>query len=88
MKIKVIHKKMKNNWGLADPINKTIEIDERAKGKKHLEILNHELTHILFPDMSEEDVERISIEYTNLLWKLMYRRVDNANHQLLQNGKK
>lgn len=74
-------------WGQADPDNSCVEIDPRLKGKKHLEILTHELVHLLLPRSSEQHVEHISINLTNILWREGYRRVDNSSHEPLQDGK-
>ena len=75
-------------WGYAYPELFMIEIDVRAKGKKLLEILLHESTHITLPKASESQVERISIALTNMLWKQGYRKIDNDNSEPLQDGKK
>lgn len=85
-KIKVIYKRLKKVWGYANMEEGSIEIDNRAKGKKHLEIVLHEMTHILWPDETEEEVERKSIIMTNTLWQEKYRRIDDANHTPLQDG--
>lgn len=66
----------------------TIEIDRNACGKKEMEILLHEMVHLLWKDESEEDVERKSILMTNTLWHQKYRRVDDTNKQPLQDGTK
>jgi hypothetical protein len=66
----------------------TIEIDVNARGKKEMEILIHEMIHLLWKEESEEDVERKSILMTNTLWHQKYRRVDDTNKQPLQDGTK
>lgn len=88
-RIKVVYKKLgrANAWGLADDTNRVVELDERLKGKKHLEILTHEVIHLLLPDASEEEVEEISINLTNILWKEGYRRIDNSAEDPLQDGR-
>lgn len=88
--MKIIYSKLSRNkaWGIAHSDDNTIELDIRLKGKKHLEILTHEALHLLFPEMEEEEVIQKSIILTNVLWKEGYRRVDNSNSLLLQNGKK
>lgn len=90
MKIKIVYSKLGRDgvWGYAHYENNSIELDIRLKGKKHLEILTHEALHLLDKDMSEEEVERVSITLTNLLWKCGYRRVDDSNTIPLQDGKK
>jgi fructose-specific phosphotransferase system component IIB len=75
---KVIHRKLgrENADGLAWKEDSTIEIDERLKGKKHLETVIHEALHILNPEMSETQVVEQSKAIKNLLWKLRYRRAE------------
>ena len=89
-KINVIYKKLgrRKIWGEADININTIYIDERAKGKKEIELLIHESFHILFPDLEEEEIEYKSILLTNTLWKLGIRKIDNSNNIPLQNGRK
>jgi hypothetical protein len=75
-----------NAWGLAHTDSYVVELDERLKGKKHLEILLHEVVHVLMPDASEEETERISIGLTHVLWSEGYRRIDNRTDEPLQDG--
>jgi hypothetical protein len=88
-RIKVVYNKLgrANAWGLADTDGHMVQLDERLRGKKHLEILVHEVVHILLPDASEEEVERISINLTTVLWKEGYRRIDNSSDEPLQDGR-
>lgn len=81
--MKVEHKKLgkQNAWGLATIEKKIIELDERLVGKKHLEILIHEIMHIQNPEWSETMVIKKSKELTNVLWSVNYRRVDNKHKQ-------
>ena len=90
MKIKVVYSKLgrESVWGYAHYADNTIELDERLKGKKHMEIMMHEALHLLDKNASEKKVEDISIALTNLLWKAGYRRVDDSNTIPLQDGKK
>ena len=74
-------------WGIAHG-DEFIEIDERLKGKKHLEILLHECLHILLPQLTEEEVIKYSIILTNTLWKERYRRIEDLPHPPLQDGSK
>jgi hypothetical protein len=89
MKIKIIHKKLgrEQAHGIADS-DGTIYIDPRLKGKKRLEIYLHELGHVLNPEDSEEETIRKSVIITKILWKEGYRRVDNHDKDLLQDGSK
>lgn len=87
-KIKVRYSKLGRDrvWGLAHYVDNSVELDVRLKGKKHLEILTHESLHLLLPEASEEEIERISISLINVLWKEGYRRVDDADGFLMQDG--
>lgn len=89
MKIKIVHKKLgrEKAYGMADS-DGTIYIDPRLKGKKHLEICTHEVGHLLHPEFSEEQVIRDSVILTKVLWDMGYRRVDNHDKDLLQDGSK
>lgn len=87
-RFKVKYKNFKKVWGYADLDTKEIFIDHKANGKKHMEILLHEATHLLLPSATEEEVERISIWLTNTLWQQKYRRIDDRNHLPLQDGTK
>lgn len=88
--IKVIEKKLGRHqaWGQASYEDYCIEIDERLKGKKRLEITIHEATHIIHPKLVEERVIEISILLTNLLWNQGWRRVEGDSSIPLQDGKK
>lgn len=88
-RIKVVYKKLgrANAWGLAYSEGNLVELDNRLKGKKHLEILTHEVIHLLLPDASEEEVEHISINLINILWKEGYRRVDGSMEDPMQDGR-
>jgi hypothetical protein len=80
------YKKLGKSWGLAHPEG-YIEVDQRLKSKKLLEIIVHECVHLLNPDDSEEAVIRKSIMLTNTLWHEKYRRIDDDGlHIQLQDG--
>jgi hypothetical protein len=84
--IKVIYKKLGREKAYGQQIFDVVEIDERLKGKKHLEILIHECTHFLFPEATEEEVTRKAILLTNTLWYDGYRKADHDESQPLQDG--
>lgn len=84
----IIYKKLRKVWGYAVIDTNTIEISDRARGKKHLELVLHEMIHLLWNDETEEEVERKSILMTNTLWHEKYRRVDDTNLSPLQDGTK
>jgi hypothetical protein len=88
-RIKVIYKKLgrSRTWGLSHNEG-VVEIDERAKGKKHLEVLVHECLHELFPDMKEAEIESKAAILTRTLWHEKYRRIDDHDKEPLQDGEK
>ena len=89
MKIKVIHKKLgrEQAHGIAES-DGIVYIDSRLKGKKHLEILLHEVGHLQNPDDTEEEVIEKSVTLCKVLWQQGYRMVDNSNDTPLQDGSK
>jgi hypothetical protein len=44
--------------------------------------------HLLNPEDSEAEIVRKSVALTKILWKEGYRRVDNHDKDLLQDGSK
>ena len=76
---KVVFKKLgkEKAWGRYFSDKNLIEIDERLKGKKLLEIYVHEFLHHLFPNFSEDEIVRLGRELTEYLWKHNYRKIDN-----------
>lgn len=87
-RFKVTYRNLKKAWGYAVMDKDSIIMDKQLHGKKHLEILIHEMTHLILPEATEEEVERISILMTNTLWQQKYRRVDDRNILPLQDGSK
>ena len=63
-----------------------IELDKSLKGKKHLEILLHEVLHLLLPEAEEEEIVKKSVTLCNTLWHEKYRRVDDKEGMPLQDG--
>lgn len=89
-KIKVIERKLgrEQAWGQSCYEDFSIELDERLKGKKRLEITLHEAAHLIHPKLAEERIIEISILLTDLLWSEGWRRVDGDTSLPLQDGKK
>jgi hypothetical protein len=87
--IKIIYRKLgkEQAYGIASS-DGVIELDSRLKSKKHLEVLIHEVLHILQPEDSEEEIIEKSITLTKILWKENYRRIDQSDHEPLQDGTK
>jgi len=88
-RIKIVYRKLgrEQAYGVSSS-DGVIEIDSRLRSKKHLEVLIHEVLHILQPSDSEEEIIKKSITLTKILWKEGYRRVDQSDHEPLQDGSK
>ena len=87
MRIKIIYRKLgKDQANGISSSDGVIEIDERLKGKKHCEILIHEILHLLNPKDDEKTIIRKSVTLTKILWKEGYRRIDDTNDEPLQDG--
>ena len=86
-RIKVKYSKLGKQkvWGFAHSEG-LIEVDERLKGKKKMEIIIHEVCHLLNPEDSEEEVVRKSIVLTKTLWHEGYRKIDNTEDIPMQDG--
>jgi hypothetical protein len=87
VKIRIKYRKLGKEkvWGVAHS-DGLIEIEERLKGKKHLEIIVHEVLHLLWPEADEEEIIKKSVALTKILWKENYRRVEPHEDQPLQDG--
>jgi hypothetical protein len=72
---KVVYKRLKRAWGYAYIHQDKIELYDKLKGRKHLEILIHEKLHLMFPDLDEKAIVRHSRELSSLLWNQDYRRL-------------
>ena len=87
MRIKIIYRKLgkEQAYGISSS-DGVIEIDERLKGKKHCEILIHEILHLLNPKDDEKTIIRKSVTLTKVLWKEGYRKIDDTIDLPLQDG--
>lgn len=87
MKIKIIYRKLgkEQAYGISSS-DGVIEIDERLRGKKAMEILIHELMHLINPKEDEKTIIRKSIILTKVLWKEGYRKIDDTIDLPLQDG--
>lgn len=78
--IKVVERKLgrEKAWGLAYCGSNTIEIDSRLRKtpKRRLAVLCHEISHIIWPSASEEEIERAGEMLGRTLWREKYRRVE------------
>ena len=87
MRIKIIYRKLgkEQAYGISSS-DGIIEIDERLKGKKMMEILIHEILHLLNPMDDEKTIIRKSVTLTKVLWKEGYRKIDDTIDLPLQDG--
>ena len=75
---KTIYRKMGAHvYALFHPDKSLIEIDERLRGKKLLEIHIHEVSHWIHPDLSEDEIRKCSRKMTEYLWREGYRKIDS-----------
>lgn len=67
--VKVEFKKLGRNkaLGLAYKSENKIVLDPRLKGKDFIEIALHELLHLYFPYIIEEDIDNAATEMTQIL---------------------
>lgn len=76
---KVVFRKLgkEKAWGQAthDERSPLIEIDPRLGAKRQLEVLCHEASHLIHPDLSEARIDAIGKYLCEVLWKQNYRRV-------------
>lgn len=76
-KIKVIDKKLGREHALGQAWrgHNTIEIDPRQDSKERLGTLIHEVIHILYPELTEEEVLFAERTLAAVVWKQGYRRI-------------
>ena len=76
--IKIIYSHLGNYKadGLAWTDKRTIAIDKRLKGHRHLETVIHEVLHIQNPKWAEIMVQGKAKELADILWELGFRQVD------------
>jgi hypothetical protein len=87
VRIKIIYRKLgkEQAYGISSS-DGVIEIDERLKGKKMMEILIHEVLHLLNPKDDEKTIIRKSVTLTKVLWSQGYRKIDDTIDLPLQDG--
>lgn len=76
---KTVYRKMGKHQAFAMYVNNEIHIDTKFKGKKELELHNHEMFHHLFPTLSEDEIRMASRKHTDYLWREGYRKADNED---------
>ncbi len=54
----------------------TIRVRRAVEGKNRMDLIIHEALHAIYPDETEEMVNRSATEIANLLWACGYRRVE------------
>lgn len=75
-KITVVEKKLGGKvvgWAYFD--ENMIEIDPRQSSYEYFETLIHERFHLMFPKMSEKQIEEKGRDMAKFLWGMHYRRV-------------
>ena len=76
-KVKVVVRRLgrERAWGQAFIGENKLEIDPRLGAKRQLEVLCHEQVHLLFPGLSESEVDKAGKALAKMLWAQDYRRV-------------
>ncbi len=75
-KITVVEKKLGGTvLGWAHHDENLIEIDPRQNSFDYFDTLIHERLHLMFPKMSEAQIEKKATELAKFLWGMQYRRV-------------
>lgn len=76
--IKIIERKLgkEQAYGQAYKENRIIELDKRLSHPYRLEVIVHELLHVAYPWMTEEQVEDGAPQIAEALWRDRYRRID------------
>ena len=77
--IKIEFKKLgkKRALGLAYKEENRIELDSSLKGKDFINVMIHEVTHIMFPYLIEDVVDN----YANTLAEILYKHGVNKNEE-------
>lgn len=74
-KTKVIYKNLRKVWGWSNNQTNEIELSDKLKGKKHLEIIIHEHLHLLLVPFDEEHITSMAKKMSNLLYEDGYRKL-------------
>ncbi|HEY9701004.1 MAG TPA: hypothetical protein V6C58_01065 [Allocoleopsis sp.] len=64
--------------GLAWKEDRVIAIDKRLKGIDKIDVSIHELLHVIYPDLTEEEVTKGATEIAQVLWDMGLRFADNG----------
>lgn len=75
-RVKIVHRKLgrEKALGLAHS-DGLIEIDPRQPAREWLDTIIHELLHMAFPEMSEEEVAKSATFIAAHLWRTGVRRL-------------
>jgi hypothetical protein len=74
----VLRRLLPKYHGLCHYDTRTIELDAKQSEKDLLGTAIHEALHAAFPDLSEDAVDEASISVGELVWKLGFRRREQA----------
>jgi len=83
-RIRVKYRKLGREKAWGQTAHPFVEVDERTRGIKRLEIILHESIHILAPEWSEERVACAAARLARTLWHEGYRQGDHDDRQPLQ----
>jgi hypothetical protein len=76
--VKVTERKLRrcHAVGRAWADSMAVEVDPRQEPQARLNTVIHEVIHCIFPNMEEEEVDRVATVISDTLWQDRYRRVD------------
>jgi hypothetical protein len=74
--VRVVQKLLRGELGTY--CDNVITLHRRLRGQQHLEVSLHEALHHCLPDFDESVVDDIALDLSVMLWKMGYRKVDNA----------
>jgi len=76
---KVVYRKLgqERAWGQAwhDEKSPLIEVDPRLGSRRQMEVLIHEASHLIQPELPEAKIDAIGKYICDVLWKQNYRKV-------------
>jgi len=74
-KPKIKEKKLGREMAMGQCYDGIIEIDPRQTSEEYLDTMIHEMLHHHFPELTEEQVIKISNLMSKSLWNKGYRRI-------------
>ena len=74
--VRVVWKRLRDDWGLATPDDRLVELDPRMDDLTLLSIAPHEYGHVYFPKAGEARVTDFGNDLGHFLHGLGFRRIE------------